>query len=220
VDKDFPVISIPFEERHKCWFCGEPYLSFIAFPMDTADIRSFYHEPCKVPACKECQLLTEKERLRSVFAYKKTVKKKLTKKYANELQIGNRWTEQELKDSELDGAAFLGFKKSAWLMHTIAKERVNYAGWRVEVNGVIIDEDVNQTAFNFDGMDFISIEAAVDYYAEAYYLNHQLLSDAVKLLPREQFSFAIRLCRLYPVFHSSEYSGILAEIKLRISESN
>ena len=108
----FPVITIPFEERHKCWFCGEPYSEFVDLPVDRAEIDIFNHPPCKVPTCKECHYIIKKQKLSSAFAYRTKVKQALTQKYAKHLQIGERWSEQELQESEFDGAAFLGFKKS------------------------------------------------------------------------------------------------------------
>ena len=54
------------------------------------------------------------------------LKGRKSRKYQKALGIGANWTEQELQESEFEGAAFEGFKRSAWMMYTIAKERVNY----------------------------------------------------------------------------------------------
>jgi hypothetical protein len=210
VDK-YPQIDIPFDVRYTCFFCGEPSGATINIPFSVDDINKAPHEPLSVPACAECLPLVKKARCQSIYQYRNAVKAALTRKYQKALGIGSNWTEQELQESEFEGAAFEGFKRSAWMMYTIAKERVNYPGWLLSLEGVPLAAD-EAGGFTFDGTVFVSVEHAIEHYIKIFHLDDTLLAELVKLLGTDKFGYAVRVSRLYLNITPEERTQIIADI--------
>ena len=128
------------------------------------------------------------------------------------LSIGSNWTEQELQESEFEGAAFEGFKRSAWMMFTMTKERVNYAGWPLCVDGIPLAADDEAGGFTFDGTDFVSVEHAIEHYIKTFHLDAILLPELVKALGKDKFGYAVRVSRLYLGITGAERMQIIADI--------
>lgn len=209
---NYPQIDIPFDARYTCLFCGEPSNGDINIPFSADDKHKAPHDPLSVPACTECQSVVKKARCQSIYQYRNAVKAALTRKYQKALSIGSNWTEQELQESEFEGAAFAGFKRSAWMMYTIAKERVNYSGWSLCFEGVPLAADEDAGGFTFDGTEFISVEHAIEHYIKTFHLDALLLPELVKLLGKDKFTYAIRVSRLYLNITAAERNQIVADI--------
>ena len=209
---NYPQIDIPFDVRYTCLFCGEPSDGVVNIPYSVDDMNKAPHEPLSVPSCTECQLFVKKARCQSIYQYRNAVKAALTRKYQKALSIGSNWTEQELQESEFEGAAFEGFKRSAWMMYTIAKERINYSGWPLCLDGVPLVADDDAGGFTFDGTEFVSIEHAMEHYIKTFYLDAILLPELVKSLGKDKFAYAIRISRLYINISAAERTQIIADI--------
>jgi len=209
---NYPPIDIPFDVRYTCLFCGEPSNGVVNIPYSVDDISKAPHEPLSVPSCTECQSVVKKARCQSVYQYRNAVKAALTRKYQKALSIGSNWTEQELQESEFEGAAFEGFKRSAWMMYTIAKERINYSGWSLCLDGVPLVADDEAGGFTFDGTEFVSIEHAIEHYIKTFHLDAILLPELVKALGKDKFGYAVRVSRLYLNISAAERSQIITDI--------
>lgn len=208
----YPQIDIPFDVRYTCLFCGEPSNGVVNIPFSVDDVDNAPHEPLSAPACTECTSFVKKARCRSIYQYRNAVKAALTRKYQKALAIGANWTEQELAESEFEGAAFEGFKRSAWMMYTMAQERVNYAGWPLCLNGIPLAPDDEAGGFIFDGTEFVSVEHAIEHYIKTFYLDAVLLTELVKALGKDKFGYAVRVSRLYLNINASERAQILTDI--------
>lgn len=205
---DIPLIDIPFEQRHTCWFCSEPcdcVLHYEAQPYTP-------HPSLAVPCCKECLNIAKRSPLTSIWDCHMAVKDELMRIYAKHLAIGENWTEQELAESEFSCKVFEGFKKSAWFMYQVAKTRVSVAPWPLSIDGVLIDNQDYQLAFEFDGVQYRSIANAVEHYSQMLGLDRHFLHDIVTLVGRERFAYAVRICRLNIVSTQAVKRQILADI--------
>ena len=223
---NYTVIDIPFSLRYTCWFCGEPSAVVVDIPPQPSDASQLRHDLLAVPTCAECQGFIGRQGLSSLAQYRQLVKQGLTRKYQKALAIGANWTEQELADSEFDGAAFAGFKRSAWQMHVIAKERLNFAGWPVCVDGIELSSDTgidtsnDDGYFEFDGTRFVNLDSAIEHYIKAFHLDSQLLPEMLQILGKDKFAYAIRLCRLHPQISSEQRRQILADVVSLQREEN
>lgn len=101
------------------------------------------------------------------------VKDALMRIYAKHLAIGINWTEEELAESEFSCKVFEGFKKSAWMMYQIARDRINAPGWPLVLEGEEIDDQGYNAGFEFDGVTFNSVNAAIQYYSTQFTLDPQ-----------------------------------------------
>lgn len=190
-----PLVDIPFEHRHTCWFCAEPSKDFFSYLKQTYTP----HPSLSVPACSECLRLAKQHSLTSIWDCREAVKDALLKRYRKHLAIGINWTEEELQESEFDETCkiFGGFKKSAWPMYQIAQQRVNAKGWPLHLDGVPLNETHYQLNFSFDGLHFSSIYQAITHYSEAFALDKAFITNVIEILGREKFGFAIRLGRIH-----------------------
>lgn len=208
-----PLVDIPFEHRHTCWFCAEPCnATFSYWRMPHTP-----HPSLTVPACQECKLLAKKHQLTSIWDCKEAVRDALTLKYQKHLAIGINWTEEELAESEFDCKIFGGFKKSAWMMYEIAKKRVNAKGWQLSLDGVVLENDPFENtaylAFEFDGLSFSHVSKAIRHYSQAMGLDEAFLTQLVTLLGKQRFSHAIKLARLNNGVTRGRQAVILQEIQ-------
>jgi len=190
------LVDIPFEQRHQCWFCGEPSELTFGFPHQYFQVFDCSHPPLSVPSCRECTSLARKAKQHSIWAVASNVKRFLTQKYRKDLAIGINWTKEELENSEFETGNFIGFQKSAWFMYEVAKQRVNYRGWSLSLEGIELDVDEVFTEFLFDGITYSSVDIAIEHFIESYNLPASCFKKSVSIVGVEQFGKAVRFCRL------------------------
>jgi hypothetical protein len=190
------LVDIPFENRHECWFCGEPSELTFSFPHQYFIVFDCSHPPLSVPSCRECTSLARKAEQHSIWAVGSNVKRFLTQTYQKDLAIGINWTKEELANSEFETGNFVGFQKSAWLMYEIAKQRVNYQGWDLSLEGVELDVDYVGSEFIFDGVTYPSVDIAIDHFIETYDLSSWAFKKALSIVGFDKFGKAVKFCRL------------------------
>ncbi|MBB1268009.1 hypothetical protein [Shewanella sp. SR44-3] len=189
------LIDIPFDKRHLCWFCEEPsHLDFDYYRQSHCP-----HPSLSVPSCKECASLAKQNTLTSIWECRVAVKDGLMRIYQKDLAIGINWTEEELAESEFECMVFAGFKKSAWFMYQVARDRVNAQGWPLGLDGVLLDQESDgpsQTLFKFDGVSYPSLLHAIKHYSQVMALDKAFLQEIVSLLGRDKFSQSVKIARL------------------------
>lgn len=205
-------IEIPFNYRNTCWFCGEPNDKNINFPKKSYEMNIVSHKPICLPSCKECASIIQRSAFTSIYAYRDAIKQALVKKHQKVLSIGSNWTEQELMDSELEGSAFEGFKRSAWPMFKLMQARINYVGWPVVINNDQVIEEKDNESFDFDGITYPCLDDAVTHAVKTFFLDEELFTRILSVLGKNKFSQAIRLCRLYPKLTTKQRESVFLEI--------
>ncbi|KJF80969.1 hypothetical protein [Photobacterium angustum] len=213
---DYVSIDVPFEFRHTCWFCGEPYYESHAFmAKPNYDGQS---SPIMVPCCQECFGFTKEIKVSSLDLLRDKVKEKLHKKYQKHLQIGVNWTKQELEECEFEGKALEGFRESGWAMFEIAKGRVNYRGWAVSIDGIPVEGLTTAFQFEFDGIVYTSLNHAVIQLATAYAIPQPYLEQVVELVGRDKMAYALRFCKTSYGYSSAEIAASLASLRALLAE--
>ncbi|WP_076409449.1 hypothetical protein [Shewanella sp. UCD-KL12] len=192
VTQSVPLIDVPFELRHTCWFCSEPSNCVFEYH---ASVHT-PHPSLGIPACKECLKLAQKSPLTSIWDCQIAVKDELMRIYAKHLAIGVNWTEQELIDSEFSCKVFEGFKKSAWMMYLIARDRVNATGWPIILDGITIDTASYSPGFEFDGVKYSSMSKAVTHYSQTLGLDRPFFEAILSQVGRQRFGYAVRIARI------------------------
>jgi len=208
------ITETPFDKRCCCWFCGEPnHVDFIFPPLSSPKsyhenkylVLSCPHPVISVPCCGECHKLANKARVDNIWAVNSVVKKQLLKRHAKDLAIGVNWTQEELSLSEFEQGNFAGFARSAWFIYEVAKGRVSYLSWALVVDGIELDDSVNEIdqleIFYFDDVTYPSIGDAIEHYANIFLLDPQYFSAVLQQLSggnidAKSFAQAIRFCRL------------------------
>lgn len=204
------MTETPFDKRHCCWFCGEPKSKDFTFPSDgipaqiinnTNNGLACSHTQICVPCCSECNQIASKVDANSIWQVNELVKRALIKCYRKHLAIGINWTPEELADSELQQGTFAGFARSAWFMYEVARDRVNYKGWPLVINGVELDDDRQQVLFNFDGVEYHSVEEAIEHYAKTFFIEKQYFTAVLSKMSEGEvtsthFAKTVRFCRL------------------------
>jgi len=90
--------------------------------------------------------------------------------------------------------------------------RINYKGWRIVIhNDHVIEENENEN-FEFDGVNYPSLEDAVTHAVKTFFLDEQLFTQVLSVLGKAKFSQAIRLCRLYPNLNAKQRESVFIEI--------
>lgn len=205
-------IEIPFNYRNTCWFCGEPNDKNINFPKKAYEANIVSHKPLCLPSCKECATIVQRSAFTSIYAYRDAIKQALVKKHQKTLSIGSNWTEQELLESELEGSAFEGFKRSAWPMFKMMQARINYPGWPVIINNDQLIEEKDHESFEFDGVNYTCLNDAVTHAVNTFFLDEELFTRILSVIGKSKFSQAIRLCRLYPKLNNKQRESVFLEI--------
>lgn len=210
----YSPIAVPFNFRHACWFCAEPSSAHFAFPQNHNVVLALKHPSLTLPCCKECLLIANQSKDRDIWAVRQSVKKGLLQQYKTHLAIGINWTKEELANSGFEGGNFEGFQKSGWAMFEIARERVNFKGWSLEVSGISIEDlkESEEQTFTFDGVYYPSIELAIDHYAKAFSLEREFFRKVVATLGNNNFSNAVRFCRLLLGTTPNERQKALSEL--------
>lgn len=208
----FSLIEIPFNYRNTCWFCGEPSDKKIKFPKHDYEINILDHQPLSLPSCKECAAVVGRSAFTSIYGYRDAIKQALITKHQKVLSIGSNWTKQELEESELEGSAFEGFKRSAWPMFEMMQARINYQGWTLVINNSQLEVDSDNEPFEFDGVIYVCLDDAVVHAVKTFFLDEQLFTRVLSVLGKSKFSQAIRLCRLYPSLTVKSREAVFLEI--------
>ncbi|TEW53960.1 hypothetical protein E2R68_10775 [Psychromonas sp. RZ22] len=208
----FSAIEIPFNYRNTCWFCGEPSDKKIKFPQHEYEINILNHHPLSLPSCKECAGIVKRSAFPSIYGYRDAIKQALVVKHQKVLSIGSKWTKQELEESELEGSAFEGFKRSAWPMFEMMQARINYQGWPLVINNHVLEVDSDNESFEFDGVIYTSLDDAVVHAVKTFFLDEALFTRVLSVLGKNKFSQAIRLCRLYPNLTAKTREAVFLEI--------
>ncbi len=208
----YPVIEIPFNYRATCWFCGEPKYKTINFPKYSSEENLLTHRSICLPSCNECATIVKRSAFSSLYAYRDAIKKALTVKHQKILSIGSNWTKQELEESELEGSAFEGFKRSAWPMFEMMQGRINYQGWQLVVANETLTIEQEHDSFDFDGVTYVSLDDAVTHAVQTFHLDEQLFTRVLSVIGKNKFGHAIRLCRLYPALTSKNREAVFLDI--------
>jgi len=193
-------IDIPFDSRFKCWFCGEDSHQTIEVKLSKPPSNYLV----KMPICDECKSYQCHKEVNSLVKLRELIKDKIVIRSAKELSIGANWTELELKESDLNGSAFNGFKKSGWPMYLIAKDRVNFTGWDLCIDGVPIENTSIDEKFEFDGLAFSSFISMLDYLSKSFSLNKGFLRKVLFVYGNNRAIEAVKFCRLVPNYSESE----------------
>jgi hypothetical protein len=208
----YPVIEIPFNDRDRCWFCGEPKDKIINFPTYSSEETLLSHRPICLPSCNECASIVKRSAFSSLYAYRDAIKKALAAKHRKTLSIGSNWTKRELEESELEGSAFEGFKRSAWPMFEIIQGRINFQGWPLVVNNEKLIIEQEHESFDFDGVTYVSLDEAVTHAVKTFHLDEQLFTRVLSVIGKAKFGQCIRLCRLYPALTRKNRESVFLEI--------
>lgn len=208
----FSAIEIPFNFRNTCWFCGEPSDKKIKFPRYDYEINILSHQPLSLPSCKECASIVKRSAFPSIYSYRDAIKQALATKHQKTLSIGSNWTKKELEESELEGSAFEGFKRSAWPMFEMMQARINYQGWPLVIDNVLLEIESDNESFEFDGVVYVSLDDAVVHAVKTFFLDEALFTRVLSVLGKNKFSQAIRLCRLYPNLTAKTREEVFLEI--------
>lgn len=187
-------LDIPFNCRFTCWFCGEGSDQTIVTTLSTPQ----KNYAVNTPICDECKSYRCHLDVNSLVKLGELIKEKIVTRSAKALSIGANWTEKELQESELNGGAFDGFKKSGWKMFLIARDRVNYSGWELSIDGVPIEHSLIDETFEFDGLTFTSFISMLDYLSNAFTLNKEFLKQVLMLYGNNRTLEAVKFCRLVP----------------------
>lgn len=206
------MVEVPFEYRHCCWFCGEPAAQIFTFPHSQYVVIKCCHPILSIPACKECRLFAYQIQAESIWQVAFQLKKRLIKTYRTHLAIGLNWTKAELANSEFEGGNFEGFKRSAWFMYEVAKARVNFTGWRLVLSGLNIEAVNEKEDFVFDGVTYPSVDEAIEQYTNNFALPPGYLKQTLHSLGTDQFSRAVRFCRLMVGSTPAERKQALREL--------
>jgi len=187
-------LDIPFDCRFTCWFCGEGSHKTIVITVPTDQTNYSVN----MPICDECKSYRCHNEVNSLVKLTKRIKEKIISRSAKALSIGVNWTEKELEESELNGSAFDGFKRSAWPMYLIAKDRVNYSGWKLSIDGIPIENISVDEKFDFDGLTFTSFISMLDYLSHSFALNKEFLRQVLAIYGNNRAIEAVKFCRLIP----------------------
>lgn len=227
----------PFNDRHRCWFCGEPHQGFFIFPTEqyneddinilTVNVQCA-HPRLIVESCHECRKFASQHSLSTIWAVRRFVKEKLITTYEKHLAIGVNWTKEELANSDFEQGNFEGFARSAWFMFEVAKGRVNYQGWPLVIDGIELDEMDYSTqtieTFSFDGVFYPSISEAVKYYCNVFYIDEGYFYKVLRCIVSESsdinhssFAKTVRFCRLLVNASSHERKLALQGLEKNIS---
>lgn len=189
-------IDIPFNQRHTCWFCGEPSSVTLEFPHHDNIASSLNHPLLALPACRECRSFKTPRHTRSIWVLRAHIKQALITKYTKHLAVGENWTEQELKESEFSGALLGGFGESAWKMYLIAKQRVVFEGWPLGIDDQMLDILDDTSSFEYNGTQFPSLSACINFLSEGSGIDKELLTQLVEIVTPARFGYAHQIAKL------------------------
>ncbi|PSU34753.1 hypothetical protein [Photobacterium lutimaris] len=212
----YQSVDVPFDYRHTCWFCGEPYFESYAFlPSPNYDHQKL---PVLLPSCQECYGICRAIKASDLELLRDKVKEQLHRKYQKHLQIGVNWTKEELEQSEFEGKALEGFRESAWNMFEIAKGRVNFQGWPLTIDGLPVASLSTSFHVQFDGINYTSLSHAVEQLAKSYNIPQQYLDEVVEVVGRDRLSYAIRFAKTTYGYSTAERAASIDSLKALLAE--
>ncbi|MBA5761480.1 hypothetical protein H2O73_03905 [Vibrio sp. 404] len=214
----YTSIDVPFNNRHTCWFCGEPSSTNLHFPRDVESCVYLEHILLTIPACNECQSFKYPSDLTSIWALRSCIKQALISKYTKHLAIGENWTEQELIDSDFSGAILGGFGKSAWQMYQIAKQRVAFQGWLVSVDDLPLNSIDDTVGFEFNGTHYSSLNSCIDFFVNAIDVDRELLTQLIDIMTPSRFDHALKIAKLNKRISNARRAQIIDEITTQEAE--
>ncbi|WP_064604605.1 hypothetical protein [Photobacterium sp. J15] len=212
----YQSIDVPYEFRHTCWFCGEPYFESYSFMPSP----NYEHQelPVMVPCCQECYSFCHSIKASGLDLLRDKVKEKLHKKYEKHLQIGVNWTKEELEQSEFEGKALEGFRESGWKMFEIAKARVNYTGWPLTIDGLPVTGMSTSFHVEYNGITYTSLAQAVEQLAKAYNIPQPYLEEVVELVGRNRLTYAIRFSKSTYGYSAEDREASIGSLKAMLAE--
>lgn len=210
-------IDIPFAYRHHCWFCFEPANETFTFPNPQQLNFDCPHPTVTLPCCLECKRVASKANVLTIWHVAQAVNRYFIHHYRKDLAIGLNWTKESLENSGFEGGNFEGFQRSAWIMYEIARDRLNFSGWELCVDGVMLESNAAICPYHFDGVTYPSVNDAIDHYTYAYELDGQYFRQALAIFGLSSFSKAVRHCRLYVGATPQEKAQALQVLKRNIS---
>ncbi|OEE86201.1 hypothetical protein A1OQ_17115 [Enterovibrio norvegicus FF-162] len=210
------LIDIPFNQRHICWFCGEPSSEILHFPRTAR--KNVEHALLALPACKECDAIKHSRDINSIWQFRAHVKQALISKYTKHLAIGENWTKEELEESEFSGSILGGFGESAWHMYEIAKQRVAYEGWPLIVDGLTFDAMDDTSSFEFNGTCYASLRNCVDFFEKASDIDKELLTQLVEIVTPARFDYALKIAKLNKRISPARRTQIIDDIAIEEAE--
>ncbi|WP_299018552.1 hypothetical protein [uncultured Photobacterium sp.] len=212
----YQFIDVPYEFRHTCWFCGEPYFESYSFtPSPNYEQQEL---PIMVPCCQECYSLCHSIKASGLDLLRDKVKEKLHRKYEKHLQIGVNWTKEELEESEFEGKALEGFRESGWKMFEIAKDRVNYTGWPLTIDGLPVVGMSTGFYIEHNGITYTSLVQAVVQLSKAYNIPQPYLEQVVELVGRDRLTYAIRFAKTTYGYSAEEREVSIGSLKAMLAE--
>ncbi|MGF1724972.1 hypothetical protein [Photobacterium nomapromontoriensis] len=212
----YQTIDVPFEFRHTCWFCGEPY--YESYPFMASPNYEQQALPVMLPCCQECYGICRPIKVSGLDLLRDKVKEQLHHKYQKHLQIGVNWTQDELDNCEFEGKALEGFRESAWQMFEIAKARVNYAGWPLTIDGLPVSIMSTRFHVHFDGITYTSLTQAVEQLAKAYAIPQPYLEAVIEVVGRDRLGYAIRFAKTTYGYSPQERESSISSLKALLAE--
>jgi len=217
----------PFNKRHDCWFCGEPnqYVFTYLNSFEPPTLENQFISQLSLPSCKECYQVAKKSVVNakheglhlSIWTIKSEVKQYLVEYYRKDLAIGINWTKRELEESEFGQGNFAGFQRSAWFMFELAKARVNYVSWPLIVDGITVLDEYLEQSFHFDDVVYPNVEQATQHYANTFLLSLDYFRSVLELLGNDDFSKAVRFCRLLVAATTFEQQQALRQLRREVT---
>jgi len=212
-DEKSLMLDIPFDKRNTCWFCGEISFKNISIKDESLqEINSGYTQVL-FPACEECFNLSMKIRHSSIEDIQQSIKDKIVIKYSKYLAIGSKWTAEEIQSSEFSGIALSGFKESAWFMFEQTKNRVNYTGWDVSVDGISLGNTSGLNIIKFDGVQYSNLNELLNYLVKTFSIDKSFLRQVIDIYGEENIVQAVKYCRLIIHFDEEERKSALDDLR-------
>ena len=85
-------------------------------------------------------------------------------------------------------------------------------GWPIVINNDQVIEEQNQETFEFDGVNYVCLDDAVQFAIKTFFLDEELFTRVLSVLGKAKFGQAIRLCRLYPKLTHKNRESVFLEI--------
>lgn len=98
-------------------------------------------------------------------------------------------------------------------MYQVAKDRVNFRGWPLVLDGIEIINEEADREFCFDGVSYPSIDQAMEHYSVNFDLDLAFLRRVLAKIGPKNFAKAVRFCRLYVGATPSEKSLAMRDIE-------
>jgi hypothetical protein len=211
-EDETPIIDIPFDKRHTCWFCGEMSYKNISVRDEVLQDINYDYKVAFFPACEECFNLSKRIKAFSIEDIQQSIKDKIVIKYSKYLAIGSKWTEEEIQHSEFTGIALSGFKKSAWSMFEQIKERVNYTGWDVSIDGISLGNIGSLNIVIFDGVQYSNLSELQNYLVKTFSIDKVFFNQVLEIYGEENITQAVKYCRLTLDLNETERKSALSDL--------